>query len=72
LDIVKQAHEGSSVFQFRNELLCKLVGDHFCPIVPDWKSSTVTVILHDLHSSALGGHLGRKKLLLLVKRRFYF
>jgi hypothetical protein len=29
-------------------------------------------VLHDLHSSALGGHVGRKKLLALVKKRFYW
>lgn len=62
-DIVKSAKNGSSLYQFRNGLLCKLVGDHFCPVVPSSDSSTIRVILSDLHSSALGGHLGRKKLL---------
>ena len=47
-------------------MLCKLVKDTFCPIVPDCRSSTVSVILGDLHSSALGGHLGYRKLLRLV------
>lgn len=28
--------------------------------------------MHDLHDGALGGHLGRKKMLSLVKRRFFF
>ncbi len=44
-------------------MLCKIVGDHFCPINPDMKSTTVDVILSELHTSALGGHLGRRKLL---------
>ena len=47
-------------------MLCKLVGDHFCPVLPDNTSSTIDVVLSDLHSSALGGHLGYRKLLKLV------
>jgi Integrase zinc binding domain len=52
--------------------LCKLINDTFCPIVPDSKSSSVVVILSDLHNSALGGHLGFKKLLKAVSTRFYW
>jgi hypothetical protein len=48
------------------------VSDHFCPVLPSRLSSTVQVVLHDLHSSALGGHVGRRKLLALVKKRFYW
>ena len=44
-------------------MLCKLVGDHFCPVLPDKGSTTVQVVLGDLHSSSLGGHLGARKLL---------
>ena len=51
------------MFVYRNGILCKLVHDHFCPVLPDNKSSTVQVLLSDLHSSALGGHLGYRKLL---------
>ena len=57
---------------YRNGLLCRLVKDHFCPVIPDVSSSTVKVILHDLHSSALGGHLGRTKLLHDVQKRFFW
>ena len=53
-------------------MLCKLVGDHFCPIIPDPDSTTVHVILADLHESALGGHVGRRKLLALAQARFYW
>ena len=35
-------------------------------------SSSISVILSDLHNSALGGHLGFKKLLKLVSARFYW
>jgi hypothetical protein len=56
----------------RNGLVCKLVGDTFCPIIPTPDSSSITVILNDLHSSALGGHLGFKKLLKAVSSRFYW
>ena len=44
-------------------MLCKLVGDHFCPIIPKGDEDLISVILRDYHSSALGGHLGSKKLL---------
>jgi hypothetical protein len=53
-------------------LLCKLVEDHFCPVLPDATSSSVHVVLSDLHNSALGGHLGFKKLLKVVSARFYW
>jgi predicted DNA-binding protein with PD1-like motif len=48
-----------------------LVEDHFCPVLPDATSSSVHVVLSDLHNSALGGHLGFKKLLKVVSARFY-
>ena len=32
----------------------------------------MNVILSDLHNSALGGHLGYKKLLKAVSKRFYW
>ena len=46
--------------------------DHFCPVIPDRSSSCVQVVLSDLHSSALGGHLGFKKLLKAVSKRFFW
>ena len=46
--------------------------DHFCPVIPSRDSTTVRVILSDLHGSALGGHVGRKKLLDLAKKRFFW
>ena len=49
-----------------------MVGDTFCPVIPTASSTSVTVILNDLHSSALGGHLGFKKLLKAVSTRFYW
>ena len=59
-------------FQYRNELLCKLVDDNFCPVVPTVGSSSINVILSDLHNSSLGGHLSYKKLLKAVSKRFYW
>ncbi len=47
-------------------MLCKLVGDTFCPIIPSADSPSVRVVLADLHASALAGHFGVKKLLKLV------
>ncbi len=66
----EQARAGSLEYQFRNGLLCKLIDAHFCPVIPDRGSSSVQVVLSDLHNSALGGHLGFKKLLKLVSARF--
>ena len=59
-------------FQYRNGLLCKLIDDHFCPVIPDRSSSSVHVVLSDLHNGALGGHLGFIKLLKIVSARFYW
>ncbi len=47
-------------------MLCKLVGDTFCPTIPSADSPSVCVVLTDLHASALAGHFGVKKLLKLV------
>ena len=41
LQCKRECERGNVVFQYRNGFLCKLMGDHFCPIVPDWRSSTV-------------------------------
>lgn len=51
-------------------MLCKLVDDTFCLVVPVSSSSSVDVILSDFHNSALGGHLGYKKLLKAVHNVF--
>ena len=60
------------MFVFRNGILCKLVGDTFCPIIPSAESPSVRVVLADLHSSALAGHFGVKKLLKIAQKRFYW
>ncbi len=54
------------MFVFRNSILCKLVWDTFCPVIPSSDSPSVRVLLADLHASALAGHFGVKKLLKLV------
>lgn len=53
------------MFQFREDVLCKLVADEFCPVIPKSDVALIHCILSDLHSSALGGHVGPKKLLKL-------
>ena len=60
------------MFVYRNGILCKLVADHFCPVLPDFTSNTVNVVFSDLHASSLGGHLGYRKLLKLAQSRFYW
>ena len=64
IKLQKQAISGSRVVQVRDSVLCKLVDDTFCPIVP--KGVFRTFILRELHGTALGGHLGYAKLLKLV------
>ncbi len=54
------------MFVFRNDISCKLVGDTFCPIIPSSESPSVILVLGDLHSSALSGHIGVKELLKLA------
>ena len=53
-------------------MLCKLVGDHFCPILPKSDVTLINCVLADLHCSALGGHVGPKKLLKLCCKRLYW
>lgn len=59
-------------WQIKDGVLCKLVGDTFCPVLPDSDDDLIRIVLEDYHSSALGGHLGPKKLLKLVQKHFYF
>ena len=47
-------------------MLCKLIDDHFCPVIPVDNKQLINVILADLHCSGLGGHVGPRKLLKLV------
>ncbi len=68
--LVSQAKKDSKV-QFRDDMLCVLVEDYFCPVIPK-DSDIIGQILRDLHASALGGHLGFLKLYTLVKRRFFW
>ena len=53
-------------YQYRHDILCKLVDDNFCAVVATSESTSVKVILSDLHNSSLGGHFGFKKLLKAV------
>lgn len=53
-------------------MLCKLVGDNFCPVIPSDDFELISVICSDAHSSALGGHLGDRKMLAFLKKRFYW
>jgi hypothetical protein len=41
-------------------------------VLPEASSSSVHVVLAELHSSALAGHFGSKKLLKLAQNRFYW
>ena len=69
--LVALATKGDPSVQFHDGVLCKIVGDTFCPVIPH-NGTLVLVILRELHSSALGGHLGKAKLLKQVRRQFYW
>lgn len=62
----------SSAYSFRNGILVKLVGETFCPVIPTDDDALIRVILEDLHASALGGHMGPKKMLSLLQKRVYW
>ena len=51
--------------------MCRLVEDEFAPVIPG-TNTLRSVILREYHDSALGGHMGEKKLLASVRRRFYW
>ena len=53
------AEQSSGGFSIRNGLVVKLVSDQFVPVIPGDTQELQEAILHELHASALGGHLGR-------------
>ena len=53
-------------------VLCKLIGDYFAPVLPPNNHELISAVLSELHGSALGGHLSFKKMLALCKKRFYW
>ena len=66
------AEQSSGGFSIRNGLVVKLVSDQFVPVIPGDAQELQEAILRELHASALGGHLGRRKLDELVKKRFFW
>ena len=48
-----------------------LVGNEWVMVLLNDASELQEVVLHELHGSALGGHLGHGKLESLVRCRFY-
>ena len=50
----------------------RLVGNEWVMVLPNDASELQEAVLCELHGSALGGHLGRRKLESLVRRRFYW
>ena len=49
-----------------------LVGNEWVMVLPNDASELQEAVLHELHGSALGGHLGYRKLESLVPCRFYW
>ena len=59
------ADHGDATYQRRDGVVCKLVDDEFAPVIPG-NDTLCLVILREYHASALGGHMGEKKLLATV------
>ena len=53
-------------------MVVRLVGDVFVPMIPDDATDLIQGILHEIHASALGGHLGRRKMETLLRSHFYW
>lgn len=56
----------------RHGVLCRTVDSVSVPVVPRGDRALVQLILRELHCSVLGGHLGPKKLMALLRTRFYW
>lgn len=65
------ADAGDATYQRRDGLVCKLVDGEFVPVIPG-TDTLRSVILREYHASALGGHMGERKLLAVVRGRFYW
>ena len=58
---------GCSDVHLRHGVLCRVIDGVSLPVVPRSDRALVSLILRELHSSVLGGHVGPKKLLGLVR-----
>ena len=60
------------MFAVRSGVFCKLVNDYHAPIIPVGANDLKKLILLEVHSSALGGHLGLFKMKRLLEKRFHW
>ena len=51
-------------------MYCKLVKDYHAPIIPVGATDFKKLIMLEVHSSALGGHLGLFKMKKILEKRF--
>ena len=56
----------------RNGAVVRLVHENWVFVLPSDAPELRELILRELHATALGGHLGRKKLDQLVRQRFWW
>ncbi len=49
-------------YAVRNGILCKLVGDYHAPVIPPTDDDLKRLIMLEVHSSGLGGHVAFKKM----------
>ena len=52
--------------------MCKLVSDHYAPVIPPSDADLKRLIMLELHASGLGGHVASDKMLREAQRRFYW
>ena len=70
--MAKCEDQQNSLFAVRNGVFCKLVRDYHALIIPVGATDLKKLIFLEVHSSALGGHLGLFKMKHLLEKRFYW
>lgn len=63
---------GNNGVHYRNGVLCTTLSDKSIPLVPRENRVLIDCILRELHASNLAGHVGVRKLVALIKYRFYW
>ena len=53
-------------------MLCRLVEDAYIPVLPSADRELVDAVCAELHNTALGGHLGVRKMYSMCKKRFWW
>ena len=69
-DIKSRCSDTSVEFSVRNGVVCKLIRDHYAPVIPPSDNDLKQLLCLELHAGGLGGHVSFDKMLREAKRRF--